>query len=153
MDSTFLIRVVVPFALFLIAGCDKPAVVPPPTIEWDHWGEEILYNDTESHLIVLIREETSEAPSDKSVEIAPSSTETLPLPYFEYYVSIKNCTSLTINYGDGKQVKLEKGKDDWFNQYTLEQNDHYYMFDGRQYLADMKWPTYHYHITTTIIPE
>ena len=135
------------FAMSLMA-CNKYSSVPDtPIVEYTHWGEEILYNDSSKDIKVTITDQNDDV---LELNMVSSAKDTLLIPYASYFICIDVCKTVAITDGNS-QVMLEKGKSKWFNNYEYEEKDYWITIDGKSYLEERKWPIYRFHIDDALL--
>ena len=134
-------------AIALLTSCEDAKPVKP-TVDWNSWGDEIVYNDTDIELSLTLDDLKGHV---KTVVIAPAAADTLAIPSMEYSLCLQNAEEVGISHENQLLVSLKKGVDKFFTDYDYEEFEYTFKVDGQTWTEDRLWPRYRYHITNEMI--
>lgn len=119
-----------------------------PDIEYDVWGEEIIWNDCAGRVILTIQD----LYEGKSlvVDVGSGASVTLMMPGYGFHICLHTAAQVTIS-GEGFEDVILLPDAPFFNSYSLEERDYYVTIGGNTFLEEMKWPVYTYHITNELL--
>ena len=146
--------------LILMVSCSEKSELSyvGAEIEYEAWGEEIIWNDLEEVVTLTIIDMYDgtiinggpEPLKPLVVDIPAGASITLMMPSFGYFRCVHTAVRVTVS-GDGFEDVVLLPDSAFFDTYDLEEKDYYATIDGHTFLEDDKWPVYTYHITKEIL--
>lgn len=137
------------FLAFCFVSCNNSTTSLKPIVEYNYWGDEIIFNDTDRDLSIELFGPNG---TNRIITLAPAAKDTLKIPVLIYKVEacIQNSSELRICSEDALLAKFVK-EEKWLTDYEYEELEYSVVIDGKTCIEDKPWPRYKYHINEELI--
>lgn len=137
------------FLSLCFVSCNNGATPLKPIVEYDYWGEEVIFNDTDRNLSIELLGPDG---TNRTITLAPAAKDTLKIPVLIHKIEacIQNSSELRISSEDALLAKFVK-EEKWLTDYEYEELEHAVTINGKTWIEDDPWPRYKYHINERLI--
>ncbi len=105
-----------------------------PIVEYDYWGEEVIFNDTDRNLSIELLGPDG---TNRTITLAPAAKDTLKITVLIHKIEafIQNSSELRISSEGTLQAKFVK-EEKWLTDYEYEELEHAVTIDGKTWIED-----------------
>ena len=137
------------FLSLCFVSCTNGATPLKPIVEYDYWGDEVIFNDTDRNLSIGLLGPDG---TNRTITLAPAAKDTLKIPVLIHKIEacIQNSSELRISSEGSLLAKFVK-EEKWLTDYEYEELEHAVTINGKTWIEDDPGPRSRYHIKDGLI--